>query len=127
MMLCAKFSLHFSWICFSVVSRLEPGSILGLHDLYIKITSHFNINILAKKGMIKVFSITKWKDKVPEHIFRYLTRKCSSRKIYSNLLSLRPWSMESITIDFWSAYIFSMIKLLSLWNKPWRFIFEYKK
>jgi hypothetical protein len=38
---------------------LELSSILGLHDLYIKLISYFSTNILIKKSMTKLFTITK--------------------------------------------------------------------
>jgi len=38
--------------------NIDPKSIIGLHDLCMKLITHFSTNILSKKSTTKLFAIT---------------------------------------------------------------------
>jgi hypothetical protein len=57
--------------------NLRLDSILDFGNFYAKLTSRLSISIPSKKGITRLFVITRKKKTRPlEHIYKGLTRKC---------------------------------------------------
>lgn len=55
--MCKIFTITFHGSARVWYHSFKPGSILSLHDLYVKLISHFNTSIPAEKSTTKLFVI----------------------------------------------------------------------
>jgi hypothetical protein len=67
----------------------ESDFIIDLHDLYVKIISYFNTIKPAKNVGLSSLALHNMKMRTSEHISKGLTMKCSTWRIYSNLLPIK--------------------------------------